>query len=116
MDIEVSNNQEENMKKVFSLKVDNKTPERQADSIKHEVKKYITRERKKKTKDGVDFWDFDCKMGLNSEESSLIHVKEINKKISSYVLESVDSCYLEIMAKPGYKSSDKKEKKEQTEK
>ena len=46
------------MRKTFSLTHEKiKTP-RLVDAIKHEVKKYLKRERNKKLAEGVDFWDF----------------------------------------------------------
>ena len=48
------------MKKTFSFKVSNKNRDRQTDSIKYEIKKYIARERRKALPEGGDFWDFDC--------------------------------------------------------
>ncbi|MCW8834381.1 MAG: DUF6172 family protein, partial [Colwellia sp.] len=57
------------MRKTFSLSHEKiKTP-RLVDSIKHDVKKYLKRERNKKLPEGVDFWDFDCKYG-HSEETA----------------------------------------------
>jgi len=99
------------MKKTFNLNVSNKNPERQADSIKHEVKKYISRERRKKTSENVDFWDFDCKIGNTEENAKEVEISNINSTISSYLEEKKDSFYLEILAKPGYKPTKKKEKK-----
>lgn len=99
------------MKKTFKLNVSNKNPERQADSIKHEVKKYIARERRKKISDNFDFWDFDCRIGNTEEESSPIEVSKINSNISQFVDEKRDSFYLEILAKPGHKPAKKKETK-----
>ncbi|OUR99544.1 hypothetical protein A9Q84_00560 [Halobacteriovorax marinus] len=99
------------MKKIFNIKVSNKNPERQADSIKHEVKKYISRERRKKTSENVDFWDFDCRIGLNAEEASTVEISDINSNITKFVEENIESFYLEILAKPGYKPAKQKEKK-----
>ena len=92
------------MKKTFQLNVDNKKPERQADSIKHEVKKYLTRERKKETPVNVDFWDFDCRIGDTTTNAETVKTEEINKIISMYVVEEKASFYLEIIAKPGFKT------------
>ena len=71
-----------NERKTFSFSAPNKKPERQVDSIKYEIKKYIGRERRKKLPENVDFWDFDCKIGANAEEAKYVHVAEINKAIS----------------------------------
>lgn len=92
------------MKKTFDLKVSNKTPERQADSIKHEVKKYLARERKKTIPDGFDTWKFDCRIGDNAKSASSIQMSEINPNISKLVTDEKESFYLEILVKPGHKT------------
>ena len=97
------------MKKVYQIKVENKVPERQVDSIKHDVKKYISRERRKKLPEDMDFWDFDCRIGKAQEEAKEVHHSAINEKISAYLSEGMDSFYLEILAKPV-----KRQKKEES--
>jgi len=88
------------MKKTFSLTHEKiKTP-RLVDSIKHEVKKYLKRERNKKLPEGVDFWDFDCKYGHTQETADIIHVSELNKSIDDAVSHELKSFYLEVMVKP----------------
>ncbi|MBT3583667.1 MAG: hypothetical protein HN509_02065 [Halobacteriovoraceae bacterium] len=88
------------MKKTYQFKVKNKTPERQVDSIKHEVKKYISRERKKKLPDDMDYWDFDCKIGNNEEVAAAIHHSKISEMIDQVAATENESFYLEILAKP----------------
>ncbi|MBI9089183.1 MAG: hypothetical protein JEZ12_08205 [Desulfobacterium sp.] len=92
------------MKKTFNLthpKI--KTP-RLVEAIKHEVKKYIKRECKKTLPDNVDFWDFDCRFGIDKTDSKGIHVSDINKHISQAESEQLESFYLEILAKPGHRT------------
>jgi hypothetical protein len=95
------------MKKQFNLTASNKTPERQTDSVKHEIKKYITREQRKTVPTNVDFWDFDCKMGDDAQTALIIHVSEINKKIDLLVSENKESFYIEVLAKPGHRAKKK---------
>ena len=88
------------MKKTFSL-TDQKLPvSRVIEAIKHEVKKYLKRERKKPLPEGVDFWDFDCRFGADEATSEAVHVSEINKQVSLAELKAFESFYLEILAKP----------------
>jgi hypothetical protein len=99
------------MKKIFSFAHPKKQRARVADSIKHELKKYIKRERNKKLPKEMDFWDFDCRYGANENSSSVIHVSEINKVISEADVEGLDTFFLEVLAKPV-----KRTKKPETEK
>ncbi len=88
------------MKKTYLLNVKNKTTDRQVDSIKHEVKKYIARERRKKLPDNVDYWDFDCKIGDDEQVAATIHLSKINEMISKIAAKNNESFYLEILVKP----------------
>jgi hypothetical protein len=87
------------MKKVFKLKVENKTIERQADSIRAEVKKYLKRERNKKVPEKFDHWAFDCKIGESVDRNHNIKAENISKGIENFVKAKADEFYLEIMAR-----------------
>lgn len=89
------------MKKSFPLVVPNNAPARVAEAVKSEIRKYLKRERRKKLPEGVDFWDFDCKIGSSMEEASVLHVAEINEAIDHALAEDWGTVYLEILAKPG---------------
>lgn len=93
------------MKKKFNLTDPKKAPERQVDAVKHEIKKYITRERNKKTTEGVDFWDFDCRFGDDETTAAEIHVSEINKNIDAQAASQKESFYIEILSKPGHRTN-----------
>ena len=93
------------MKKTFPLNAKNKTTERLVDSIKHEVKKYIARERRKDLPENVDFWDFDCKIGDNQQVATTIHLSKINESISKIAAKHTESFYLEILAKPAKRTT-----------
>ena len=88
------------MKKTIALSHPTLKLERLVDSIKHDVKKYIKRERNKKLPTDVDYWDFDCKYGVNQAEAKIIHLSEINKYIDQAAQGGLKSFYLEILVKP----------------
>jgi hypothetical protein len=91
------------MRKTFQLTAANKKPERQVESIKSEIKKYLARERRKKLPDDANFWDFDCKIGPSEEDNSVIRVAEVRDHIDKLASSDNQSFYLEILAKPGHK-------------
>lgn len=91
------------MKKVFKLTDPKKAPARQVDAVKFEISKYLARERRKTPKEGADYWDFDCKLGMDKESALEIHVAEINKSIDKVVKGNAETFYIEILAKPGYR-------------
>ncbi len=88
------------MKKTFSLIHPKLNVARRVEAVKHEVKKYQTRERKKPLPKGSDFWGFDCKFGSTEADAAEVHVAEINKKIDAIEAEGLTSFYLEVTASP----------------
>ncbi len=88
------------MKKTFKLSHEKLKLPRLVDAIKHEVKKYLKRERRRALPEDADYWDFDCKFGVDEASAEVIHVSEINKKISWAEAEGLESFYLEILVKP----------------
>lgn len=92
------------MKKTFKMTHQKIKGPRLVEAIKHEVKKYLQRERRKPLPPGVDFWDFDCRFGVDAASSEVIHVADINKSISRAEDQQLEAFYLEILAKPGHRS------------
>ena len=92
------------MKKEFKLTDPKKAPARQVDYVKHEISKYIARERRKPLKTGVDFWDFDCKLGKDKDSAEVIHVAEINKSIDKIVMTGSEQFYIEVLVRPGHRT------------
>lgn len=91
------------MKKTFELTHPKIKTERMIESVKHEVKKYLKRERNKTLPEGSDYWDFDCKIGSSEQTADVIHVATINSQID-IVATDLTSFYLEILAKPAVRT------------
>ena len=89
------------MKKTFPLQARNHAPARVVDAIKFELRKYVKRERNKPLPEGVDFWDFDCRVGSSADATTVLHVAELNAAVDHAVDDQWGSVYFEIMAKPG---------------
>ena len=93
-----------NMKKIFKLTNPKIKVTRLVDSIRCDLRKYLKRERQRELPKGVDFWDFDCKIGPTAEEAKVIHVADIGKFISAAQEQQLESFYVEILAKSGYRT------------
>jgi hypothetical protein len=93
--------QEVPMKKTFQLHVQGKHPERLLEAIKHEIRKYIKRERRRDLPEGVDFWDFDCKFGTTLETAEVVHLNDITVRMDEVAQAQGSQCYVEILAKHG---------------
>ena len=91
------------MKKTFSLAVEGENPARLLDATKHEIRKYIKRERGRALPEGVDFWDFDCKFGPAQDTAAVVHLTEIIPMIDALVLGGATQFYVEILAKHGHR-------------
>lgn len=100
------------MKKTFKLEDGKRHPDRIIDAIKHEVRKYIKREKKKKLPENTDFWKFECKSAINSEEPQTLDFLDITKAIDNAASSKAETLYLEIIAKATVK--EKKEKPQET--
>jgi len=92
------------LKKIFHLHEENKNSDRVVDAIKHEIRKYLKRERNKKLPEGAPFWIFDCKAGKSSQHAEEIPVQELIAIIDKAHAENWGECYIEIIAKPAQKS------------
>lgn len=86
------------MKKSFELNHPKLKPQRWLDAIKHELKKYIKRERNKKLPAESDFWAFDCKVGVSEDTADVVHIGAINKAIDAISASESNTLYVEIIA------------------
>jgi hypothetical protein len=71
------------------------------DAVKNDVRKYLKRERRRDLPEGVDFWDFDCKCGLQSDAAEAVHVAALVEAIDALAKTQATSVYVEILAKYG---------------
>jgi hypothetical protein len=94
------------MKKTFVLSHPKIKLPRLVESIKHEVKKYLKRERNKTLPQGADYWDFDCRCGLDEATAEVIHLATINKHIDEAEKNESESFYLEILAKAALRKTE----------
>ena len=85
------------MRKTYSLQVEGRHPDRVLDAVKHDVRKYLKRERRRPLPQGVDFWDFDCKFGLSAEAAEKIHLSEVIASIDAAAKAHADHVYVEII-------------------
>ena len=92
------------MKKTFQLHVEGKHPDRLLDAIKHEIRKYLKRERRRDVPAGADFWDFDCKFGLTQDTAEVVHLANVITCIDNAVTNQATRFYVELLAKPGVRS------------
>lgn len=93
------------MKKTFQLNIEGKNRDRVLDAVKHEIRKYVKRERRRELPEGVDFWDFDCRFGLTQEKAEVVHFATLTDLIDAVAKEGGVQFYIEILAKPGHRKA-----------
>jgi len=92
------------MKKTFPLAVEGLKPPRVVESIKHDVRKYVKRERRKELPEGVDFWDFHCRVGPSADSNKAVHVDDIPREIDEASKAVQSQIYIEVLAAPGVRA------------
>lgn len=93
------------MKKTFKLDIEGKNRDRVLEATKHEIRKYVKRQRRVPLPEGVDFWDFDCKFGTSADNATGVHFATITSLIDAVAKDGGDAFYLELLAKAGHRSA-----------
>ena len=93
------------MKKTFKLNIEDKNRDRVLEATKHEIRKYVKRQRRVPLPEGVDFWDFDCKFGTSEDNATVVHFATITGLIDAVAKDGGDSFYLELLAKNGHRTA-----------
>ena len=86
------------MKKTFPLKYPAKTDARVVEAIKHEVRKYAKRERRKPLPEGFDLWELQCRVGPGAELAEGRPFKEVPAAIDAVAAAGGASVFVEITA------------------
>ena len=93
------------MKKTFQLKPEGKHPDRVLEAIKHEIRKYVKRQRRVPLPAGVDFCDFECRFGTTEAIATDVHFATLTALIDAVAKEGGDAFYIEILAKNGHRQT-----------
>jgi len=89
------------MKKNFPLQAEGKHPDRVLEAVKHDIRKYFKRERNRAVPKGVDFWDFDCQVGLTADTAEVVRVSGVIEAVDAVAKTGAASVYVEILSKHG---------------
>ena len=88
------------MKKIFKLTDPKKHEDRVLEAVKHEIRKYAKREKKKDLPEKATmYWDFDCKVGATADEAKVVIYDDLIKALDAVKATGVTECYVEILAK-----------------
>ena len=89
------------MRKTYQLQAEGRHPDRVLDAVKHDVRKYLKRERRRPLPEGVDFWDFACRFGLSAEVAETVHLSAVISSIDTAAKEQATLVYVEILTTHG---------------
>jgi hypothetical protein len=93
------------VRKTFLLKIEGKNRDRLVEASKHDIRKYVKRERSRPLPAGVDFWDFDCKFGSDEAAAAVVHFATLMSLIDTAVQEGAEQFYVEVVTRHGHRSA-----------
>jgi Family of unknown function (DUF6172) len=93
------------VRKTYLLNVEGKNRDRLLDAAKHDIRKYVKRERSRPLPTGVDFFDFDCKLGASESAAASLHFATLMSGIDALVKEGADQFYVEVVTMHGHRSA-----------
>ncbi|MGV8805626.1 MAG: DUF6172 family protein [Polaromonas sp.] len=93
------------MRKTYCLAIEGKNRDRLLEASKHDIRKYVKRERSRPLPEGVDYWDFDCKFGASEATASVVHFATLTELINTVAQEGGEQFYVEVVTKHGYRSA-----------
>ena len=92
------------MKKTYALNTEGKNRDRLLDAAKFDIRKYVKRERARALPSGVDFWDFDCKLGADQASAAKLHFASLITSVDALAKQGADSFYVEVVTRHGRRS------------
>lgn len=93
------------MRKTYLLNIEGKNRERLVEASKHDIRKYVKRERARPLPAGVDFWDFDCKFGGSEATAAVVHFATLTGLIDTVAQEGGEQFYVEVVTTHGHRTA-----------
>ena len=93
------------MRKTYVLHIEGKNRDRLLEASKHDIRKYVKRERSRALPEGVDYWDFDCKFGADEASAEPVHFATLTGLIDTVAHEGGAQFYVEVVTKHGHRTA-----------
>ncbi|MDP3702340.1 MAG: DUF6172 family protein [Hylemonella sp.] len=93
------------MRKTYPLQPEGKHPDRVLEAVKHDIRKYVKRQRRVALPQGVDFWDFDCRVGLSADTAAPVHFGNLIEQIDVAAQAGATAVYVELLVKNGQRQA-----------
>jgi Family of unknown function (DUF6172) len=91
------------LKKTFQLRIEGKHPERLLEASKHEVRKYVARQRRAPLPEGVDYWDFACRFGMTEAEAKPVHFATLIGLMDAAAKSGASNFFVDILGQRGHR-------------
>jgi len=69
------------------------------DSVKHDLRSYLKKQRKKPVPSGATYWGFDCKVGLTEDVALDTHLSSLMSRVDELVADNAITIYVELIPK-----------------
>ena len=92
------------MRKTYLLNIEGKNRDRLLDAAKHDIRKYVKRERSRPLPAGVEYWDFDCKFGATEADAAVVHFATLMGSVDAVASAGGDQFYVEVVTRHGHLS------------
>lgn len=92
---------ENSVRKTYRLDIEGKHPERLLEAGKHDIRRYIKRERGKALPADADFWDFDSKAGIDEASAQPVPLAGLIRAVDALVAAGNTQFYVEVLRRPG---------------
>lgn len=93
------------MRKTYLLNIEGKNRDRLLEASKHDIRKYVKRERSRPLPAGVDYWDFDCKFGHSEASAAVVHFATLMGLVDTAAQEGSEQFYVEVVTKHGHRTA-----------
>ncbi|NMM10319.1 MAG: hypothetical protein HHJ16_08605 [Polaromonas sp.] len=93
------------MRKTYRLNIEGKNRDRLLEASKHDIRKYVKRERSRALPAGADFWDFDCKFGTSEATAEVVHFAALIGLIDTLAQDGGEQFYVEVVTKHGQRTA-----------
>lgn len=93
------------MRKTYVLTLEGKNRDRLLEASKHDIRKYVKRERSRPLPAGVDYWDFDCRFGTSEAAAAVVHFATLMGLIDALAGEGGEQFYVEIVTRRGVRTA-----------
>ncbi|MCL7715085.1 DUF6172 family protein [Stenotrophomonas mori] len=89
------------MRRTYRLDIEGKHPDRLLEASKHDIRKYLRRERRKALPAGADFWDFDTRVGVDEASAQAVPLPALIHAVDALVAAGNRQFYVEVLRTPG---------------